>query len=93
VPKVMRQGQRLRVFFVQLKSVGDRSRDLSDLNRVSQAIAEVIPEVNREDLCFTLQTAERTRVNNPVAITLKIVAIRVGWLRKSAAAQTQGTKT
>ena len=78
VADIMRQRQRLGQVFIETKRHGNRARHLSDFDGMSEAVAEVIVKAGREDLCLVLQPAKSSRVDDTVAIALKIVTIRVG---------------
>jgi hypothetical protein len=90
--QIMCQGQSLGVLVVKRQSHGHGACHLRHFNGVSQAIAGMIVRADREDLSFALQTAECARMNNTISIALKIVAVWMGQLRKSAPTQTLSTK-
>ena len=73
--------------------MGRRTGHLRDLNRVCQPVAEMIAESRRENLGLTLQPPERARVNDAIAVALKIGAVWVSRLGKYAAAQALGTQS
>src|SRR6266567_2586189 len=54
---------------------------------MGQAIAKVIGNARRKDLRLVLQAAERTRVDNTVAVALKRVAVWMARLRVAAPAR------
>jgi hypothetical protein len=80
VPDIVGQCQSLGQMFIQAECRGDGSRDLGNLDGVRQAVAEVIGEPGREDLSLILQAAEGARVDHAIAVSLKLVPVRVGKL-------------
>ena len=60
---------------------------------MGEAVAEVIVEARREDLRFILQSAKCARVDDPVAIALKFVAVRVREFRITPALRMLGGKS
>jgi len=78
VPYVVRERQRFREFVVQPQHRRHRPRDLRNFQRMSQPVAEMIAKVGCEDLCFTLEPAEASRVDDAVSVPLVIVPVRVG---------------
>ena len=87
MPEIMHQGQRLNQIGIQPELRSDRSRDLRDLNRMRQPVAEVIRVAAREDLRLRFQTAKRARVDDTIAVTLKVIAIGMRRLGKAAPAR------
>jgi hypothetical protein len=79
VPEVVHQGQRLDQVHVDVQGASERARNLRDLQRVGQAVAEMIGIAPREHLRLCFKSTECPGVNDAVAIALKIVA--VGMLR------------
>src|SRR5581483_1906346 len=71
VAEIVPERDRFGELFVQAKDLGDRARDLRDLERVRQARAVVIAGRGEEDLRLVLQPAERLAVDDAVAIALK----------------------
>src|SRR5206468_622873 len=67
--------QRFGQVLVELQHIRDCARDLRHFDGVSQAIAEMIGEPGREDLRLRLKPAERTGMDDAVAVTLECVAI------------------
>src|SRR5450432_1222695 len=70
---------------VQPKRACNCTCDLRDFDRMGEPIAEVIGKPGAEDLRFGLQSAERPRMDNPVAVAGVLVAIRMGSFRKPPA--------
>ena len=87
VTEVVREHDRLGQILVRAERARDRARDLRDLERVRESIAEVIALVSTEDLGLVLQAAEGARVQHAVAIALERGAVGVRRLRLDAAAR------
>ena len=60
---------------------------MGNLDGVGEAIAEMIGKPFTEDLGFIFQAAKGAGVDNAIAVALKLVAIRVRWLRVTPAPQ------
>src|SRR5262249_14864769 len=71
VAEVVAERDRLGQLLVQPQHLGDRARDLRDLERMRQARAVVIAGRREEDLRLVLETAERLAVDDAVAVALK----------------------
>ena len=71
VPEIVAERDRLGQLLVQLQHLGDRSRDLRDLERVRQPRAVVIAGRREEHLRLVLEPAKRLRVHDAIAIALK----------------------
>ena len=71
---------------VQVQLLGDGARDLRDLERMRQTIAEVIGEASGEYLRLIFQTAESARVDDTIAVTLVVIAIGMRRFRIAASA-------
>ena len=71
VPEIVAKRDRLGELLVQLQHLRDGPRDLRDLERVRQPGAIVIAGWSEEHLSLVLQTPERLRVHNAVAVALK----------------------
>ena len=81
VAEVVAERDRLGQLFVQPQHLGDRPRDLRDLERVRQPRAVVVAGRREEHLRLVLQPAERLAVDDAVAIALKRrpdVVLRLG---------------
>ena len=63
----------------------NRPRDLRDFKGVRQAISKVVGVSSSENLGFGFEAAESSRVNYPVTVALKIIAIRMRRLGVAAA--------
>src|SRR5579872_28477 len=83
---IVHQRQSLDQIHVQAKLSRDGSRNLRNFNRVSQPITKVVGMAASENLSFCLKPAKGPGVNNAVAVTLKIVAIRMRRLGITASA-------
>ena len=76
---VVRQAQGFRQVLVEAQRPGNGSADLRDLETVGQPNAEMVPVRRNEDLGLVPQPAKRNAMNDPVAITLKIVPRSAIW--------------
>ena len=83
---VVHERQRFNQIGVQVQLLGDGARDLRNLERVREAIAEVIGEASGEYLRLVFQTAESARMYDAVAVTLVVVAIGMRRFRIAASA-------
>src|SRR5690348_7124670 len=83
---IVGQRQRLREVFVQADRRSHGARDLRNLNRMREAIAEMIGEAGREDLGLVLEPAEGASMHHAVAIALKFVAVGMREFGVSASA-------
>jgi len=54
---------------------------------MGEAIAKVIGVTTREDLRFCLEPAKSARMNYAIPIALKVIAVRMRWLRIAAPAR------
>src|SRR5258708_34144543 len=79
MPDVMHQRQSLDQIFIQPERRGDGPRDLHHFNGVRQPVAKVIGVPAREDLGLVLKPAESAGMDDPVPVSLKIVAI---WMTR-----------
>ena len=86
VADVMHQGEGFDQIDIQVKGGGYGAGNLGDLNRMRQPIAEVVGIAPGENLGLGLEAAERARVNDPVAIALEVVAVRMLRLGATAPA-------
>ena len=87
VPEIVAERDRFGQLLVQPQHLGDRARDLRDLERVRQPRAVVIAGRREEDLRLVLQPAERLAVDDAVAVALKRRADIVFGLRTQAPAR------
>src|SRR4029077_3606569 len=87
VPDVVHQGQSFGEISVELQRSGDGARDLRDLQRVREPVAEMVGIPRGEDLCFCFEPAERPRMNHAVAVARVDVAVRVRRLGITPAAR------
>ena len=60
-----------------MQGIRDRARDLRDLDRMSQPVPEMVGDAGREHLCLVFQAAEGAGMDDPVAIALEFVPIRM----------------
>ena len=84
-PEIVAERDRLGQLLVQAQHLGDRARDLRDLERVRQPRAVVIAGRREEHLRLVLQPAERLAVDDAIAIALKRRPDVVFGLRAQAA--------
>ena len=71
VPEVVPEPDRLDEVLVQAKRAPDAARDTGRLERVREPRAEMVALGIDEDLRLQPQTAERLRVDDPVAVALE----------------------
>src|SRR5688572_17916414 len=71
VTEIVAQCDRLGELFVQLQHLGDRPRNLRDLEAVREARAVVVTRRRKEDLRLVLQPPERLAVNDSIPVVLK----------------------
>ena len=83
---IVHQRQSLDQIDIQPKLRRNGARDLRDFHRVGQAVAKMVGITAGEDLGFGFQPAKRPRVDDSVAVALKIVAVGMGRLGKTASA-------
>jgi len=83
---VVYERERFRKISIEIESPRDSSRDLRDLERVRQPIAEMIRVARRENLRLCLESAESARMNYAIAIACVVVAIGMSGLRITATA-------
>jgi hypothetical protein len=77
VAEVVHERDRLGEVLVGAQVARDRARDLRDLDRVREAGPVEVALVDDEDLCLVLETPERFRVDDAVAIALVLGALSV----------------
>jgi hypothetical protein len=80
--QVVRQGEHLHVFLVQVQGFGDGSGHLRDFDGVGQAVPEMVAEPNRKDLCFALQAPEGSGMDDAVAVAREVAAVGMSGLRE-----------
>ncbi len=84
---VVDQRQRFDQIDVEPELRGDGARDLRNFDGMRQAVAEMVGIAAGEDLRLSFETAKSARVDNAVAIALKIVAVRMRRLGMAASAR------
>jgi hypothetical protein len=77
---VVRERESFGQIFIEAKRDRNCASDLRYLDRVSEAIPEVIVQTGCEDLCLILQSPECPGVNDTIAVALEFVSIRVRQL-------------
>ena len=90
--KVMRERECLGEIFIQPEGPRQRTRDLSNLQRMSEPGSEMVAFVKDEDLGLVLEPAEGGGMDDAVAIASKIVACRVGRLGVQASSALTGMR-
>jgi hypothetical protein len=75
VPKIVRKANRLGKRFVKTQYARQRSANLRNLDTVAGSAAVIIIKAGGKDLCFAGKPSECVTVNDPVAVTLKGVAV------------------
>src|SRR5208283_5139300 len=78
VADVVGQRECLSELFVQPERTGYRTRNLRYLERVGEAVAEVVTQVRSKDLCLAFHAPKGAGVNYTVPVTLEIIAV---WMR------------
>jgi len=73
--QIMREANRLGEHFIEPERACDRPADLCDFQGVRQARSVKIALVIYEDLRLINESAEGRRMNNPVAVSLKLPTI------------------
>ena len=86
MPHVVAEADRLREILVQPQGARHDARDARRLEGVGDARTVVVSRRVDEDLCFSLQAAERLRVDDAVAVALKRRADAAFFLGLLAAA-------
>jgi hypothetical protein len=79
--QVVCQGDGLHQVLVEAQWAGDRPGELRDFDRVREARAEQVTLVVEENLRLVDEAPERSRVNDAVAVALKLRARRSGFFR------------
>src|SRR5512140_393735 len=83
---VMNQGETFDQIDVQSELRRDRARYLRHLERVGQASAKVVGIAAGENLGLGFKPSKGPRVDDAVAVPLKVIAVRMGRFRMAAAA-------
>ena len=86
---VMDKSEGLDQVYIESKLCADGARDLRDLQRMGQTVAEVIGKAAGEDLRFGLEPAKGPRMHDAVAVALELVAIAVQGFGITASAGMQ----
>ena len=76
VAEIVAERHRLGELFVEPQRLGERARELGDLDRMGQARAEMVALVIDEHLGLVGEAAEGGRVDDAVAVALEVVAGR-----------------
>src|ERR671910_3331349 len=74
VAKIVAEGDGLGQVLVEVEGAGYGARDLHHLEGVGQAGAEVVAVGRDEDLGLVHEAAESLGVDNPITVTLELVA-------------------
>jgi hypothetical protein len=85
VAEVVREADCLCELLIQPQLHGYRAADLRHFERMCQTSAVMIAFVIDEHLGLVYQTPERRRMNDPVAVSLKLTPIRMRRLRMNSA--------
>src|SRR5699024_5961896 len=83
---IMGRGRRSREGHVEANRAGDRHRDLTHLDGVGEAGAEVIIFRSDENLTFAGQSPKSLRVMDPVEISFETGSETIWLLRRQAVA-------
>src|SRR6185503_6545891 len=87
VPDVVHESKSFHQINVQAKLGGNGTRNLRDFQSVRKPVAKMVGVAPGKNLRLRFQAAKRPRMNDAVAVTLKVVAIRMRGLRIAAAAR------
>jgi len=90
VADIVNESEGLGEFGVQAERGGNGAGDLRDFERVCQAIAEMVGIAGGEDLRFGFETAERTGMDDAVAVARVVTAVGMRGLRVAPAARLLG---
>ncbi len=90
VTEVVGQRHRLDKILVQTQAAGDGAAELGHFQRVGQPRTEQVTFVIEEDLGLVDEAAERSTVDDAVAVTLEFTARRRGRLGDAAPATALG---
>jgi len=74
---IVRQCECFGQILVKSERTCDRSRDLGDLDGVSETVTEMVMHVRAEDLRFVFEPAECTGMYDSIAVAREIVSIGV----------------
>jgi hypothetical protein len=85
VPDIVNQGQRLDEFRVDAQGGCDGAGNLGDFKRVGQPVAKVVREARAEYLGLRLESAERTGMDDSVAIARVFATVGMRGFRKPPA--------
>src|SRR5512147_1859483 len=77
MPDVMGECERLGELLIEVEHSGDRPGDLRNLDRVCQAIPEMVRQPGGEHLRLVFQPAKGAGMDNAVTVPLKLVAVGV----------------
>src|SRR5450755_314775 len=91
--EIVRQSKCLGVILVQADRDGNRPGDLRHLDGMSQTVSEMIAKACGEDLCFAFHPTKRSRMDDAVAVALKVAAVGMNGLGKLPATQICAAKT
>ena len=68
----MRERQRLSEIVVEAERAGERAGDLTDLERMGEPCAEIVPLVRNKDLCLIGEPARGRAMYDTVTVTLEL---------------------
>lgn len=71
MPEIVPEGNGFAQVFIETEVSGEVSRDLCDLERVSEAVTIMVACIWSDDLHLALQSAKGTTVDYAVTVTLK----------------------
>jgi hypothetical protein len=81
VPDIVYQSEGFDEINIKSKLSGDGAGNLRNLEGMRQPVAEVIRVPSREYLGLGLKPAKGSRMDYTIAVSLKIVAVGMRWLR------------
>jgi hypothetical protein len=81
----MDKRQRFGKVLIQAEHTRHGASHLSNLDGVGQTVTKMVRQRRREDLSLMFQPAEGSRMNDPVAVALKYIPVRVLGFRIPAA--------
>jgi hypothetical protein len=85
VSEIVGERKRLGEVLIEAETARQRARNLRDLQRVRQARAIVVALMLHKHLRLVLESADRSGVNQTIAVATEIVAARTRLLRQEAA--------